>query len=155
MLDKLCFQSDEVIQILRKTDINDDYSKKKMNSAVTKKTKADYNAILRTHEGANDQQTFTYDWKEKRSAVCKGLNCKKVLQTGTPCVKVNGALSVPPGKDYAIKQDFYFCPIRFCITHPPVWSNVKHPDVLIKDVNISDSEFDLLKNDLYLNHISL
>ena len=59
------------------------------------------------------------------------VKLQKILQRGTRCIKVDGALTVPYGKDVAMKQLFYFCATRECFTRPPVWSNIR-PNVDIR-----------------------
>ena len=75
---------------------------------------------------------------------------------GDQCFKVDGALSVPFGKEYPVKKLFFFCPKRLCVTRPPMLSNIliMHPLAIIKGYNISDEGHECLmvemKNSYYL-----
>ena len=66
------------------------------------------------------------------------------------CVKTDGALSVPFGKEYAVNKLFFFCPKRLYITRPPVWSNIltTHPLAIIKGDNIPDEDHERLMEDM-------
>ena len=63
--------------------------------------------LLEQHELFGQQQTYTLYHKVKRNAKCTG--CKNVLQVATLAVRVDGALTVPYGRNKAVKQIFYFC----------------------------------------------
>ena len=135
-LNKFGFQADEVSEILKNTVIDPQFKKTKAKKGGNR-GKVDYKNILSSHENANDEQTFTHEQKLTRSAKCSGLNCKHVLQIGTPCVKVVGAIAAPYEKDFARLQQFFFCAKRQCITTPPVWSNIRRPERIIKGNNIT------------------
>ena len=66
------------------------------------------------------------------------------------CVKVDGALSVLFGREYAVKKLFFFCPKRLCINRPPVWSNtfITHPLAIIKGDDIPDEDHQRLMEDM-------
>ena len=85
----------------------------------------DVRKLLGEHELFGQQQTYTLHHKASRSAKCTG--CKKILQVGTLAVRVNGALTVPYGKNKAVEQVFYFCAQKHCFTKVPIWCNVKMP----------------------------
>lgn len=89
------------------------------------KTKREFAAILKDHDGYEQEQKWTLHVKQKRSAVC--LGCKKVLQRGTECFSVEGALTVPFNKNKAVLQTFYCCASKFCTSQSPPWTNLKKP----------------------------
>ena len=100
----------------------------------------DLQQILSNHENANNEQVCTLELKESRSAQCSGLNCKKILTVGTQCVKVDGALAVPYGKEIALKQLFYFCAAKECFNRPPTWSNVRRTGDIHRGRNITQND---------------
>ena len=61
---------------------------------------------------------------------------------GDRCVKVDGALRVPFGREYAVKKLFFFGSKQLCITRSPVLSNIliTHPLAIIKGDNRPDEE---------------
>ena len=125
------FQADHIDEILRKTDVDPQFRKmknKKGKNLGTTRLKQ----IINSHENANEDHIFTLQFKEGPSAKCNGFNCKKILQIGTRCIKVDGALTVPFAKDYALKQLYYFCPKINYFNTPPVWSNVRQPVNIVK-----------------------
>ena len=149
-LDTNSFLHEDLTNMLKTTGVKAEFLKSKVNKKTEKKSKKEYKEIINTHPDANQEQTFMHSLKENRSSKCHGLNCKKSIGLGDPCVKVCGALTVPFGKDFAVKQDFYFCPSRYCVKRPPIWSNIKHPIELIKGHNISHIDYDSLKKELSL-----
>ena len=66
------------------------------------------------------------------------------------CVKVDGALSILFGREYAVKKLFFFCPKRLCIIRPPVWSNtfITHPLAIIKGDDIPDEDHERLMENM-------
>ena len=69
---------------------------------------------------------------------------------GDRCIKVDGALSVSLGREYAVKKLFFFSPKRLCIIRPPVWSNIfiTHPLAITKGDNIPDEDHERLTEDM-------
>ena len=65
----------------------------------------DYAKLLREHPSFSNEQLCTLQYKKSRTAKCAG--CKTVIQPGTLCVRVDGALSVPYGKQHVVEQVFY------------------------------------------------
>ena len=126
----LAFETEEIVHILHKTDVDPQF-KRNNSKKGTRRDRLSLQHTLNNHENVNDEQICTIQLKENRSAKCSGLSCKKILQRGTPCIKVDGALTVPYGKEVAMKQLFYFCATRECFTRPPVWSNIR-PNVDIR-----------------------
>ena len=97
---------------------------------VLRKDKHDLKKILQKHPGYNKPQETKLHHKESRSAKCQGRGCNNIFTAGTLCLKVEGALTVPPKRDEAVEQRFYFCPQKQCLANPPHWSNVKYPHFL-------------------------
>ena len=89
--------------------------------------------ILIAHAAYNDPQTYTLMYKKSRSARCQGYRCEKIFQIGSTCVKVKGGISIPYQKDFARKEDLYFCPSIACIRKPPVWTNLRFPESMLSD----------------------
>ena len=56
-----------------------------------------------------------------------------MIQPGTLCVRVDGALPVPYGKQHVVEQVFYFCPNRQCFAAKPKWSNVTTPRNIVSE----------------------
>ena len=112
--------------------------------------KLELREILNAYSDNNAPQTFEHVVRINRSISCSGLNCKTPIMIGDQCVKVDGALSVPFGREYAVKKLFFFCPKRLCITRPPVWSNIliTHPLAIIKGDNIPDEDHERLMEDM-------
>ena len=98
--------------------------------AVLRKDKHDRKKILQKHPGYNKPQETKLHHKESRSAKCQGRGCNNIFTAGTLCLKVEGALTVPPNRDEAVEQRFYFFPQKQCLANPPHWSNVKYPHFL-------------------------
>ena len=53
-------------------------------------------------------------------------------------MKVKGALTVPPNRDEAVDQRFYFCPRKTSLANSPHWSNVKYPHFVVASESIPD-----------------
>ena len=117
VLDTLSFQADEILQILRKTDVESQLRKRKSEGGSAR-SKFNLQQILNTHENANDDQICSLLLKENRSTKCSKLRCKNI--------KVEGTLTVPYDKEIPLKQ-FHFCARKVCFTTTPVWSNVRRP----------------------------
>ena len=90
---------------------------------VLRKNEHDLKEIL---PGYNKPQETKLHHKESRSAKCQGKCCNNIFTTGTLCFKVEGAFTVPPNRDEAVEQIFYFCPRKQYFADPPHWSNVKY-----------------------------
>ena len=73
----------------------------------------------------SNEQLCTLQYKKSRTAKC--ADYKTVIQPGMYCVRVDGALSLPYGKQHVVEQIFYFCPNRQCFDAKPKWSNVTTP----------------------------
>ena len=65
----------------------------------------DYAKLLREHPSFSNEQLCTLQYKKSRTAKCAGS--KTVIKPGTLCVRVDGALSVPYGKQHVVEQVFY------------------------------------------------
>ena len=89
---------------------------------VLSKNKHDLKEIRQKHPGYNKPQETKLHHKKSRSG--KGRGCNNIVTAGTLCLKVEGALTVPPNRDEAVEQRFYFCPRKKCLANPPSWSNV-------------------------------
>ena len=98
--------------------------------------------LLEQHELFGQQQTYTLHHKVKRNAKCTG--CKNVLQVATLTVRVDGALTVPYGRNKAVKQIFYFCEQKSCFTKVPIWCNFKMPVELSCHEDVSQDEVNQL-----------
>ena len=73
---------------------------------------------------ANIQQ-FQLHYKESRRAKCHGRGCSNIFTAGLLRLKVERALTVPPNRDEALEQRFYFYPRKQFLANPPHLSNVK------------------------------
>ena len=89
---------------------------------VLSKNKHDLKEIRQKHPGYNKPQEKKLHHQKSRSG--KGRGCNNIVTAGTLCLKVEGALTVPPNRDEAVEQRFYFCPRKKCLANPPSWSNV-------------------------------
>ena len=145
ILDKTEFQTHKVLNFLKKSNIDPAFKALKAIGTAAKKKSAAINA----HSDNNAPKTFEHVVKINRSISCGGLNPKTPIMIGDWCVKVDGALSVPFGIEYAVKK-LFFCPKRVCITRPPVWSNIliTHPLAIIKGDNIPDEDHERLMEDM-------
>ena len=105
---------------------------------VLRKNKHDLKEILQKHPGYNKPQETKLHHKESRSAKCQGRSCNNIFSAGTLCLKVEGALTVPPNRDEAVEQKFYFCPRKQFLSNPPHWCNVKYPQFFVASESIRD-----------------
>ena len=110
------------------------------------KTKREFAAILKDHDDYGREQKLNLHIKQKRSAIC--LGCKKVLQRGTECFSVEGALTVPFNKNKAVLQTFYCCASKFCITQSPPWTNLKKPASIECDPQITTDRKEIVMKQL-------
>ena len=109
----------------------------KADEPVKSSGSKDYAKMLREHPSFSNEQQYTLQYKKSRTA--KSASCKTVIQPKMLCVRVDGALSVPYGKQYVVEQVFYFCPNRPCFAAKPKWSNVATPcDIISEDVDHDD-----------------
>ena len=108
-LESLHYTNEQVLDFLSKTEVDSQFFQAKKNTD-SKRQRIDFVTILNEHGEFNSLQTLTHHIKTVRSAKCSGMNCKTLLEKDSRCVKVEGALGVPFGKDFATKQTFYFCP---------------------------------------------
>ena len=110
------------------------------SSSIPQKRKA----ILSAHPDYNNPQSYTLIYKASRSAKCQGYHCEKIFQIGSTCVKVEGGISIPWQKDFARKEELFFCPSIICIRQPPVWTNLRFPTLISTDnVALKDLEKEL------------
>ena len=105
---------------------------------VLRKNKHDLKEIPQKHPGYNKPQETKLYHKESRSAKCQGRGCNNIFRAETLCLKVEVTLTVPPNRDEAMEQRFYFCPRKQCLANPPHWSNVKYPDFFVASGNNPD-----------------
>ena len=155
ILDNIEFQTHEVVNILKKSNIDLAFkAKKSIGKAAKEKLAAQYSEILNAHSDNNVPQTFEHVVKINRSYNCSRLSCKTQIMIGGQCTRVDGALSVPFGREYAVKKLFFFCTKRLCITRPPVWRNVfiTHPLAIIKGDNIPDEDHERPMEDMKNNY---
>ena len=151
ILDKTEFQTHEVVNFLNKSNIDPAFKAKKAICTVAKKkSAAQFREIINANSDNNASQTFEHVIKINQSISCTGLNCKTPIMIGNRCVKVDGAVSVPFGGEYAVKKLFFVYLKRLCITRPPVWSNIliTHVLTIIKGRNISDEDHERLTEDM-------
>ena len=118
----------------------------KVKKSTRKKT--DLQEILAKHPLFTLPQKVRLMHKANRSAKCQGRSCKAVISIGIMCIKVEGSLTVPFDRNEAVKQDFYFCPQRSCLSTMPIWSNVRYPQSVEADQGIADSDKDDVARDL-------
>ena len=76
VLDTLAFETEEIVHILHKTDVDPQFKRNKSNKG-TRRDRWSLQHILSNHENVNDEQICTIQLKENRSAKCSGLSCKK------------------------------------------------------------------------------
>ena len=86
--------------------------------------------------------------KANRSAKYHGRFCKAIISVTTLCLKVKGSLTVPLNQNYAVKQDFYYCPQKVCLSSMLIWSNVRYPNSVDSDAGILDSDKGNVAKDL-------
>ena len=104
-LSKTAFQTHDVLNFLKKSNMDLAFKAKKAIGTAAKKTSAaQFREILNAHSHNNALQTFKHVFKINRSISCSGLNCKTPIMIGDRCVKVDRALSVPFGVEYAAKS---------------------------------------------------
>ena len=144
VLKDVSFSQDVVEELLAKTFDKDLFREKKSLPRPRKSS----SEILKSHKNFNDKQIATYHLKGRQSAKCKGNGCNQIFQIGTPCVKVDGVLTVPYGKDFAVKQPLYFCPSPACLSRPPVWTNVQFPTEVVQGPGISDDQLEKLNTEI-------
>ena len=60
----------------------------------------------------------------KQFAKCTNSRCRKVINVGTECIFIEGALIVPFITNKAGAQKFYNCLHGLCITNRPLWTNI-------------------------------
>ena len=147
-LSSLDFGQNQIEDFFKISSVDQQFMKKKVR-AQKKKNKNDFQEILCTHSNFNDPQVYKYHLKNGRSAKCSGMNCTTILQPGTACVKVDGAISVQYEQNFAIKRTFYFCANSQCVMTPPVWSNIRRPSELLQGPNTSDAIFETLLESLF------
>ena len=88
---------------------------------VLRKSKNDLKEIL---PGYNKPQETKLHLQESRGAKCQGSRFNNIFTAGTLCLKVEGALTVPP------KRGEIFHPWKQYFADPPHWSNVKYTNFL-------------------------
>ena len=143
ILEKTKFQTHEVVNFLKKSNINPAFkAKKAMRAAAKEKSSAQFREIFNAHSDNDAPRTFEHLVKINGSISCSGLNCKAPMMIGDRFVKVDGALSGPFVREYAVKKLFFFSLKRLRITRPPVWSNIfiTHPLAITKGNNIPDED---------------
>ena len=91
----------------------------------------DYAKLLREHPSFSNEQLCTLQYKKSKTAKCAG--CKTVIQPGTLCVQVDGALSLLYGKQHVVVQVFYFCPNKQCFAAKSKRSNVTTSSNIISE----------------------
>ena len=55
---------------------------------------------------------------------------------------------MPLNRNDAVKQEFYFCPQKICLSSMPIWSNVRYLNGVDADAGIADSDKDNIAKDL-------
>ena len=108
---------------------------------------SDVKAILVNHADYNKEQEWRLHEKSTRSAMCRGCH-KTVIEKGKICLKVEGAISVPFGKDFAVLQTFYFCADKQCLLQFPPWTNIRPPLSILSDGNIDDATKETIASNL-------
>ena len=63
--------------------------------------------------------------KCKRLAKCTNSRCRKVINGGTECIVIDGALTVPFYANKAVAQKFYYYLDALCIANQPPWTNIR------------------------------
>ena len=126
---------DEDVKSLLADNIDKRYIK--ADKPVRSSGSKDYAKLLREHPSSSNEQLCTLQYKKSRTAKCAG--CKTVIQPGTLCVRVDGALSVPYRKQHVVEQVFYFCLNGQCFAAKPKWSNVTTPrNIISEDLDHDD-----------------
>ena len=83
ILNKTEFQTHEVLNFLKKSNIDPAFkAKKAIGTAAKKKSAAQFREILNAHSDNNAPQTFEHVVKINRSISCSGLNCKTPILVG-------------------------------------------------------------------------
>ena len=129
---------------------NPAFKAKKESTRAKYTSGAQFREILNAHSNNNTLQTFEPVVKINRSISCSRLNFKTQIMMGDWCVKVDGALSIWFGREYAVKKLFFCCPKWLWIFRPPVWSHIfiTHPLTTIKGDNTPDEYHERLIEDM-------
>ena len=61
-----------------------------------------------------------------------------VINIGTKCIVIEGALTVPFNTNKAVTQIFYYCLDALCITNRSPWTNIRPLLELTFDNDITD-----------------
>ena len=101
-------------------------------------SKKDYPAILQSHPLFHQEQKFTLQKKEKRSAQCRG--CRSVLNVGESALKIEGALTVPYKKNKPTEEVIYSFPNPNCKVRMPKCTNVWKVEKVEVSENITPAE---------------
>lgn len=125
-------------------NVPEEYRQEKSN---TRYKSTDVKAILTNHPDYQKEQEWVLHRKLSRSAMCRGCH-KKVIEKGSICLKVEGAISVPFGKDFAVAQTFYFCTDKQCLLSFPPWTNIRPPLFIMSDSNIEEAIKTTISSDL-------
>ena len=91
---------DEDVKSLLVDNIDKNYIK--ADEPVKSSGSKDYAKLLREHPSFSNEQLCIL-----QNRIAKYAGCKAVIQPGTLCVRVDGALSVPYGKQHVVEQIFF------------------------------------------------
>ena len=85
-----------------------------------------------------DLEIWKLQKKCKRLAKYTNSHCRKVINVGTECIVIEGALTVPFNTNKAVAQKFYYCLDALCITNRPPWTNIRPLLEMNLDNDITD-----------------
>ena len=83
-------------------------------------------------------QIWKVQIKCKWLAKCTNSRCRKVINVGTECIVMGGALMVPFNTNKAAAQNFYYCLHALCVTNWLPWTNIRPLLELTFDNDITD-----------------
>ena len=98
----------------------------------------DFRVILAEHSCFTQPQIWRVQKKYKRLAKCTSSCCRKVINVGTECIVIEGALTVPFNTNKTVAQKFHYCLDPLCVTNRPPWANIRSLLELTFDNDIID-----------------
>ena len=115
-----------------------DINHKFLREQTTGKRK-DLHAIVAEHACFTQSQIWKAQKNCKRLAKCTKSRCRNVLNVGTECNVIKGALMVTFNTNKAVAQKLCYCLLdAFCITNRPPWTKIRPFFELTFDNDIND-----------------
>ena len=133
---RICFIEENVLRSLFDA-AGKDIKHQFLREQPTGKRK-DFHAILVEHACFTQPQIWKVQKKCKWLAKCTNSRCRKVINVGTECIVIEGALMVPFNTNKAVAQKFYYCLHVLCVTNWLPWTNIRPLLELTFDNDITD-----------------